>query len=114
MSIRAFSRPHPDAVRDIASFPLGFDPSELHVDPKIMNKGVRAEFFFERLECEPLKNEDGSITEREPIEDERVRIRVAGDVLTEFVGPVTDEIKKRFPEEYSRWKDDAEGLAVGR
>ena len=66
-----------------------------------MNKGVTPVFFLE-----PVQDFGASEREGRPIfvERERVRIIVAGDMLTAAVSPVTPEIKDRFSEAYARWQ----------
>lgn len=66
-----------------------------------MNKGVTPIFFIE-----PIK--DGAASEKAGrpvfIEQERVRIIVAGDMYNQIVHPVDDAIKQRFAEQYARWQ----------
>jgi hypothetical protein len=103
----------PEAVRDLASFPPGFDMMKLQISEEQNNRGLEVEFFLETLEREDLVNEEnGEVTKREPLQEERIRIRVAGDSCNEFVGPVSAEHRERFKIQYQSWKGDHEARAV--
>jgi hypothetical protein len=95
-----------------ADFAAGFDPMELQVSQEVNNCGVQIEFFLEKLEREPITNEDGSIEKREPLEVECCRLKIAGDVCNQATLPVDDGIRKRFQTEYAAWKGDVEALAT--
>ena len=73
------------------------------------NKGITPIFFLE-----PVKDEAAS--EREGIarfvEQERVRIVVAGDQFNIAVHPVDAGIRERFHDQYERWKRTRESLHV--
>jgi hypothetical protein len=112
MTARRYTKPHPDSVYNRVDFPIGFDPGQLVVDPAVMNRGITPEFYIEKTECEPLVNEDGEKTEREPLEIEMVRLKIAGDTCNEAVLVVDDEIRSRFPTEYAAWKQDPEAIAI--
>jgi hypothetical protein len=109
---RAYPKPHPDSVYNRADFPAGFDPTELVVDPRVNNRGVTPEFSIQTIEREPLTDEDGTVTGREPLEIEVVRLRVAGDTFSEAVLPVDDHLRERFSTEYRAWKADPEAIAI--
>jgi hypothetical protein len=102
-----------DAAPERAAFPDDFDAMKLRVDPAVMNRGITPEFSIQRIEREPLIDEDGKPGEpREPLEFEVVRLRTAGDNCSEPVLPVTDEIRSRFSMQYNAWKNDGEAIAA--
>lgn len=70
-----------------------------------MNKGIVPLFFIE-----PVQNDEKTEREGRPIFDEleRVRILVAGDQYNQITHPVDAGIKRRFPDEYRRWKETKE------
>jgi hypothetical protein len=110
--MRSYSKPHPDSVYNRVDFAHGFDPTELVVDPAVMNRGVTPEFSIQKIEREPLVSEDGEVTKREPLEIEVVRLKVAGDTCNEATLPVDDAIRARFQTEYDAWKGDREAMAI--
>jgi hypothetical protein len=70
------------------------------------NRGLKPSFFLEAVKDEdgkPVKDEDGNA-----VFHELVRIRIAGDELSEPVLPVTDEHKERWPEAYKAFKEQRE------
>lgn len=71
------------------------------VDYEAMNKGVTPVFFIEPVQDAKATEEAGA---PRFIEQERVRIIVAGDMLNQAVSPVTPEIQERFSDAYNRWK----------
>lgn len=66
-----------------------------------MNKGVQPVFFVEPVYDAKRSEADGV---PRYVEEERVRIIVAGDQFNVAVHPVDAGIKERFPEHYARWK----------
>lgn len=67
-----------------------------------MNKGVTP--VFHRV---PIKDEAASLEAGRPIfrDTEVVELLIAGDQFNRPSGPVTEETKRRFSEQYRRWKE---------
>jgi hypothetical protein len=68
------------------------------------NRGVRAHFFTELLS---YMNAEGEMVD---LSEERVRICVSGDTLTEHVTIVDDGIRERFAIEYRDFKEGRDGM----
>jgi hypothetical protein len=70
------------------------------VDYAQMNKGITPIFFLEPVVDGKESEKQGRTVYREM---ERVRIQIAGDMLSAAVVPVDDAVKSRFAEAYESW-----------
>ena len=69
-----------------------------------MNRGVTPIFFNQLVPHPALTEESGR---PRWVNEERVRILVAGDTLNSGVYPVTEEYKQRFADAYAKFKEGA-------
>jgi hypothetical protein len=76
---------------------------ELQRDWVAENKGVRPEFFVEKVGV--TTGEDGI---EKPIFIDCVRIHIAGDLLCQATLPVDETVKARFRPEFEAWKNTGE------
>lgn len=78
------------------------DGASGHMRLAAMNEGITPLFFIEAVQSPSKTAEAGR-----PIcvNEERVRLFVAGDPYNQIVKPVDEAIKERFPEQYKRWKE---------
>lgn len=89
---------------DELSFPSPFaDVHSGSADFTQMNKGVTPQFFVVPIQDHALTQKEGA---PRFVEQELVRIIVAGDMLNVAASPVDDGIKERFADQYARWKKD--------